>query len=148
MNRILIVDDEEGVLNALRRVLTRGPCRYGRFSYELEAETFASPQAALERARSASFDLVLSDFHMPKMDGVEFLSRIEQLQPDAVRMILSGSCDINAIRHTIHRANIYGMVPKPWNDEFLLSMIGQALNHRDLLREKRELAATAPAAPD
>ena len=80
---------------------------------------------------------------MPRMDGVDFLKQIEELQPDAVRMLLSGSCDINVINQTVHRANIYGMVPKPWNDEFLMSMVAQALNHRDLLLEKRELAGKA-----
>lgn len=146
MSRIMIVDDEEGILNALRRVLQREPCRYGRLAYTLEVETFASPRAALERARVAAFDLVLSDYHMPAMDGVEFLRQIALLQPDAVRMILSGSCDINVITRTIHPADIYGMLPKPWHDDFLLSMIGQALNHRDLLLERRALANPAPVA--
>lgn len=145
MNRIMIVDDEEGVLNALRRLLQHAPCRYGRHAYSLEVEAFDSPHAALDRARVAAVDLVLADYHMPRMDGVEFLKQIEQLQPDAVRMILSGSCDVNVITQTVHRANIYGMVPKPWNDDFLMSMVAQALNHRDLLLEKRELGAGAPA---
>lgn len=155
MSRIMIVDDEEGILKALRRLLLRAPCCYGQLVYTLEVEIFNSPHAALERARVADFDLVLSDFHMPKMSGVEFLAEIEKIQPDAARMILSGCSDINTINHTIHRANIYGMLPKPWNDYFLMSMIAQALNHRDLLLENRELArkahiareAAAPAAP-
>jgi DNA-binding NtrC family response regulator len=155
MSRIMIVDDEVGVLNALRRLLTRAPCAYGRLAYSLEVETFESPLTALDRAREAAFDLVLSDYHMPRMDGVEFLRQIEQIQPDAARMILSGCNDINVINQSILGANIYGMVPKPWNDYFLMSMIAQALNNRDLLLENRELAAktpdtrasTAPGAP-
>lgn len=146
MSRILIVDDEEGILKALRRLLLRAPCSYGRLVYTLEVETFDSPLAALERARVAEFDLILSDYHMPRMNGVEFLAQIEQIQPDAARMILSGCSDINTINQTIHRANIYGMLPKPWNDYFLMSMIAQALNHRDLLLENRELARKAKVA--
>lgn len=155
MNRIMIVDDEEGILKALRRLLLRAPCTYGRLVYELEVEIFDTPAAALERARVAAFDLVLSDYHMPRMDGVQFLAQIEEIQPDAVRMILSGCSDINVLNEKIHRANIYGMLPKPWNDYLLMSMIAQALNQRDLLLENRELAkkaqiaraAAAPAAP-
>jgi two-component system probable response regulator PhcQ len=141
MSRIMIVDDEEGILNALRRLLVRAPCRYGRLVYELKVETFASPDAALERARQESFDMVLSDYHMPSMNGVEFLARIEQIQPDAARMILTGCDDIDLINNTMLGANIFGVLPKPWNDSLLMSMIAQALNHRDLLLENRALAA-------
>jgi DNA-binding NtrC family response regulator len=155
MSRIMIVDDEEGILNALRRLLLRAPCSYGKLVYTLEVETFDSPHAALDRARVATFDLILSDYHMPRMDGIEFLKQIEQIQPDAARMILSGCSDINVLNQTILRANIYGMLPKPWNDYFLMTMIAQALNHRDLQLENRELARKAqvqreeeaPAAP-
>ncbi|MBI5901299.1 MAG: response regulator [Rhodocyclales bacterium] len=143
MSRIMIVDDEEGVLNALRRLMLRAPCRYGRLVYELEVETFASPQAALGRAREAAFDMVLSDYHMPAMDGVAFLAQIEQIQPDAARMILTGCDDIELINKSMLGANIFGVLPKPWNDSLLMSMIAQALNHRDLLLENRALAARA-----
>ena len=139
MSRIMIVDDEEGILNALRRLLLRTPCNYGRLVYTLEVETFDSPRTALERARVAAFDMVLSDYHMPRMNGVEFLAQIERIQPDAARMILSGTSDIDLINQSIHRANIYGMLLKPWNDDFLMSMIAEALNHRDLRLEKRAL---------
>lgn len=146
MSRVMIVDDEPGVLNALRRLMLRAPCRYGRLSYALEVEIFESPVAALDRARAAHFELVLSDYHMPRMNGVEFLRQIEEIQPDAARMILSGCNDINVVNQSIHGANIYGMLPKPWNDYFLMSMIAQALNHRDLLLENRALAGKVAAA--
>ena len=143
MSRIMIVDDEQGVLNALRRLLSRAPCAYGHLVYALEVETFDSPLAALDRARVAPFDLVLSDYHMPRMDGVEFLRQIAEIQPDAARMVLSGCNDINLINQSIQGADIFGMLPKPWNDYFLMSMIAQALNHRDLVLENRALAGKA-----
>lgn len=148
MRRIMIVDDEPGILNALRRLLLRAPCGYGQLQYKLEVETFDTPHAALDRARVAAFDLVMSDYHMPRMDGVQFLAQIEALQPDAIRMILSGCSDINVLNQSIHSARIYGMLPKPWNDYFLMSMIAQALNHRDLLLENRQLARKAQVALD
>ena len=150
MSRILIVDDEAGVLNALRRLLSRAACRYGRLVYTLEVETFDTPQAALERAGVAAFDLVLADFHMPRIDGVEFLARFRQIQPDAARMILSGTGDIELLNQTLQRAGVFGTLLKPWNDEFLMAMIAEALTHRDLQLEKRALArneTTAGAPP-
>lgn len=137
MKRIMVVDDEEGILNTLRRLFQRTPCTYGKLEYVLEIETFSSPLAALERARVMDFDLVLSDYHMPHLNGIDFLAHMAVIQPDAVRLILSGSNELSTISDTIDRANVYGLLPKPWNDQFLISMIAQALNHRDLQRESQ-----------
>jgi len=57
MSRIMIVDDEVGVLNALRRLLLSVPCSYGCLTYTLEVETFNEPAAALGQAKAESFDL-------------------------------------------------------------------------------------------
>ena len=106
-------------------------------SYELETEAFASPVAALARARVAAFDVILSDYRMPGMDGVEFLRRARELQPDAARLILSGHADRDAIERAFDEVRIYRFIAKPWNDAVLVSAIAEALNHRDLLLEQR-----------
>ena len=79
MHRLLLVDDEENILRALRRTLTLSDGVTPAF----EVETFASPAAALLRADEVKFDLVLSDYRMPEMTGVEFLRRFRVKQPDA-----------------------------------------------------------------
>ena len=61
MNRIMLIDDEENILRALRRVLGSQDC---------EIETFTQPVEALRRAQVANFDLFISDYRMPGMDGV------------------------------------------------------------------------------
>lgn len=140
MSRIMIVDDEDAILNALRRVLRRAPCVCGNRSFSLEVEAFSSPLAALERARHESFDLFISDFRMPEMDGVEFLKGAKALQPDAARLILSGYADLNALLRAVNEVGIERFIAKPWNDYELMSAIAQVLAHRDLLLENRELA--------
>ena len=140
MSRIMIVDDEVGVLNALRRLLLLVPCTYGRLTYKLEVETFTSAQAALERARGQAFDLFLSDYRMPEMDGVQFLQQVGKIQPDAVRLIISGYADLNAFADAINGADIFRFLSKPWNDYVLVSAIAQALNYRELMLENRQLA--------
>lgn len=140
MSRIMIVDDEESILNALRRVLRLAPCVCGNKSFSLEVEAFSSPAAALERVRHQSFDLFISDFRMPEMDGVEFLKGTKALQPDAARLILSGYADLNALLRAVNEVGIERFIAKPWSDYELLSAIGQALAHRELLLENRELA--------
>jgi CheY-like chemotaxis protein len=76
MSRILIVDDEESILKALRRLLRAAPCVYGNQSFNLDVHTFSSPVTALEHARHESYDLFISDFRMPVMDGIEFLKAV------------------------------------------------------------------------
>ena len=87
MHRILLIDDEPNVLNSLRRPLGT-QVSDGRDSFEISVETFDQPEAALWRAREAKFDLVMSDFRMPAMDGVSFLKAFRALQPNAARLIL------------------------------------------------------------
>ena len=137
--RLMIVDDEEGILQALRRLLRSTPCAYGKLRYELEVEAFSSPRTALARLREggAAFDLFLSDYRMPEMDGLEFLRQATLLQPDAARLILSGQADREAIDRAFAEIRIYRFIDKPWNDSVLASAIAEALNHRDLLREAR-----------
>ncbi len=142
----MIVDDEIGVLHALRRLLQRVPCTYGRLSYKLEVEIFESPTVALERAGQQAFDLFLADYRMPGMNGVEFLARAREMQPDAARLIISGYSDLNAFADAVNGADIYRFLSKPWNDYVLVSAIAQALNYRELMMENRQLAEKAGAA--
>lgn len=140
MSRIMIVDDEDAILKALKRVLRLAPCAFGGKSYTLEVTAFNSPQAALAAAHDDSYDLVISDYRMPIMDGIEFLKAIKAIQPDAARLILSGYADLNALVRAVNEVGIDRFLGKPWNDYELMSAIGQALAHRELLLENRQLA--------
>jgi DNA-binding NtrC family response regulator len=140
MYRIMLVDDEQNILNALRRLFS-SPAFKGSTSFEFQVETYSSPLLALQRARvGASFDLVISDFRMPEMDGVAFLKEFRQIQPNAERLILSGYADLEALVGAINEAQIFRFIAKPWNDFELKSAVAQALAHRDLLRENQRLA--------
>lgn len=139
-HKLMLVDDEPGILNALRRVLTLSGCHCNGKTYPLDIETFASPQAALARADAVSFDLVISDYRMPDMDGVTFLKALRAKQPDTVCMILSGYADLNGLIAAINEARIFRFIAKPWNDYELVSAIGQALAWRELQQENQRLA--------
>lgn len=130
MQRILLVDDEQNVLNALRRELA------GIY----EVETFTSPQEALRRAGEAEFALVVSDYRMPDMDGVTFLENFGQMQPDAVRLILSGEADMDVLIKAINVTHLYRFLTKPWDETDLKSNIQQGLDYREAILENRRIA--------
>ena len=132
MYRIMIVDDEPNILNSLKRVLKRVD--------GWEIETYDGVREALKRAKTATFDLVISDYKMPEMDGVEFLNEIRHLQPEAMRIILSGFTELQAMLSAINEAEIYRYICKPWDDHDLILTITHALTHRDVLVENRRLA--------
>lgn len=134
MAHILLVDDEQNVLNALRRELSGGH----------DVETFTSPREALQRAKATEFDLVVTDYRMPDMDGVSFLETFAQTQPDAMRLILSGQADIDALIKAINVSHVYCFVSKPWDKFDLKASIAQALSYREAMLENRRLAAAYP----
>lgn len=138
MTKIMLVDDEPNILNSLRRVIHAMP--WSAVGDSVTVETFNSPPAALARAREHAFDLVISDYRMPEMDGVTFLEQLVQLQPDIARIILSGYADLQAVVAAINKVQIFRFVSKPWNDFELNSAITQALDHRRLLQENQRMA--------
>jgi len=140
MSRVMLVDDEEAILKSLKRLLRLAPCAMGNKSFALEVESFSSPLEAIERARHEPFDLFVSDYRMPEMDGIEFLKEVKTLQPDAARLILSGYADLNALVRAVNEVGIDRFIGKPWNDYELMSAIAQSLAHRDLMLENRQLA--------
>lgn len=130
MARILLVDDEQNVLNALRREL--------KDDYDIEA--FSSPVAALLRSNDVSFDLVISDYQMPVMNGLQFLKQFGKIKPDAARLMLSGQADIDAMIGAINETHIYRLIAKPWDKAELQTCIAQALDFRNILLSIRRQA--------
>lgn len=142
MYRVMIVDDEENVLRALKRLLRSAPCYHQGVAYELEVETYTSPLEALDKVAEGPYALVLADYRMPELDGAEFLRRVRELQPDSVRMVLSGYADLNGLMKAINEAGITRFIAKPWNDYDLICAIAQGLAYRDMLLENVRLANT------
>ncbi|MBA8889854.1 CheY-like chemotaxis protein [Dokdonella fugitiva] len=122
MYRILLVDDEPNILSALRRCLAS--IDVGELDGEaLKVEAFTSPEQALERSEEQDFDLVVSDYRMPGMDGVEFLSAMMELQPAVPRMICSGYADRDAIIAAVNEVQLARFIGKPWVDEELAAAV-------------------------
>lgn len=132
--KILCVDDERNVLRALERIF---------LDDDYEIVTAGSGEEGLEIMTEAgdSFQVVVSDYRMPVMNGVEFLKAVYERWPDTVRIVLSGYADAGAIVAAINEGHIYKFIPKPWNDEELRVTIQNCLERYFLLKKNRELLA-------
>ena len=96
-----------------------------------QVETFTNPREALAYLKTQSVDLLISDYLMPEMDGITFLTAVRDLQPYAPRIILTAYADKkNAIR-AINEAGLYQYLEKPWNNDDLLISVRNGLEtHR------------------
>src|SRR5688500_964271 len=104
MSRLMLVDDEPHILSALKRSLLSQEQASPTKSDPFTIETFNLPEEALKRAQECPFDLIISDYRMPVMNGVMLLSKIRDLQPDAIRIILSGHTDLDGLVGAINEA--------------------------------------------
>jgi two-component system, probable response regulator PhcQ len=121
MKRLLIIDDDPAVLAALRRVLRRGTAG------GLHIDTETDPLRALGLTRERHYDVVVSDLKMPELDGVALLSLVGVVQPDAVRLLLTGSDDIGDAQRAISEAGVFRYLRKPWSDDELVAQVKAAL---------------------
>lgn len=128
MKTILFVDDEPDVLTGLRRVL-----RPMRHKWKM---LFAkSGIEALDIMDQAQVDIIVSDMRMPLMDGAQLLSRIKELMPQTVRIILSGHSDPEMILRSVEAAHQF--LAKPCDAEDLVDKLEKACALSDLLLNTR-----------
>lgn len=128
--RVLFVDDEAGILGALKRV-------FRRESYEIE--TASSGAAGLELFRRFRPAVVVSDYRMPGMSGVEFLTQVRAVDPESVRVMLTGCTDLPAAEAAINQGEVWRFITKPWNEQDLRSTVATANERFRLVAENRVL---------
>ncbi|MFZ4860374.1 MAG: response regulator [Desulfuromonadaceae bacterium] len=136
--KILCVDDEHNVLRALERIF---------LDDDYEIVLAGSGEEGLHAMEdSGPFQVVVSDYRMPVMNGVEFLKSVYERWPETVRIVLSGYADASAIVAAINEGHIYRFIPKPWNDEELRITIKNCVERYFLLIKNSELLAELGAA--
>ena len=127
---VLCVDDEQNILNALKRLLRKD-------GYRLL--TASSGDEGLKILEQNEVHVVISDQRMPEMSGTEFLARVKEHHPAALRIVLTGYTDVDSITESINEGHIYKFFLKPWNDQSLRLEIKQALDQYDLIQANKKL---------
>ena len=113
-NRVLFVDDDPKILAAFRRQLRK----------KIDIETVGSGPDGLKTIRSnGPFSVVVTDYCMPDMNGIEFLTQVREVAPETVRMLLTGSADLNAAIQAVNQGNIFRFLTKPCSQEMLVDAV-------------------------
>ncbi len=138
MGKIVVVDDEKIVTSAFKTLL-----KVEGFS---DAHFFNNPEEAVEFLKSNTPDLVISDFLMPQMNGLEFLSEVNKMYPEVSKILLTGYADKeNAIR-AINEIGLYRYIEKPWDNADLMINIKSGIERSYLLSELRKKISELEAA--
>ena len=128
LQTVLFVDDEEQIRQSLRRAFLETDicCLFA-----------ASAAEALEILRSREVWVVVSDNNMPGMTGIDFLSRVQQLTPDTVRIMMTAYADAATAIAAINRSGAFRFVTKPWDNDDLLRVVSEGLNQYLLVTAMR-----------
>lgn len=128
-HNLLIIDDEVEITKALTRQFRK---KYNVFSTTNAEEGFA----IMEKEK---IQVVLSDQRMPGLTGVDFFSKIKDKYPDALKLIITGYTDIEAVIGAINEGQVFRYVTKPWHPEELDTIIREAFEKYELITNNRKL---------
>lgn len=121
---ILILDDESIVTTTIKNYFEL------RGGYRVAA--FQAPEAALEYLKEHPVDLIISDQMMPGMNGLEFFTRVKEIQPEAVRILLTGYAQKEDAIRAINQVGLYQYIEKPWINEELELVVRNGLERKRL----------------
>lgn len=128
--RVLCVDDEPNVLDAFRRTLRK----------DFDIAVADGGEAALEIVRNdGPFAVVLSDMRMPGMNGIEFLKRLKEQEPDTVRMMLTGNSDQQTAIDAVNAGSIFRFMTKPCVPEHLAANLSAGIEQYRLITAEKDL---------
>ena len=130
MHKILFVDDEVDLLNGLKRTLRKD------FTIEIAV---GAENGLITLEEKGPFAVVVSDYQMPKMNGVEFLIKVKDKSPETTRVILTGQADMQAAINAINQGNIFRFINKPCEHDLLKSILNSCIQQHKLVTAEKEL---------
>lgn len=131
--RVLCVDDEPNILRALSWLLRK----------DFQVVTAESGKEGLALITQGDFDVVISDHRMPEMSGVDFLTQVKELAPRAMRILLTGYSDMEAVIQSVNESEVFRFVSKPWDVVELPMIVAQAAE----IARRQEIVLPPPENP-
>jgi CheY-like chemotaxis protein len=131
---VLVVDDEPGVLRAVKRLLAG--------TADLRVETTPDPEEAIAILRERPPRVLLTDYQMPGLSGLDVLRQARRAAPGTIRVLLTAHADRAAIIDAINVGRIFRYVAKPWSNDELAAVVSEALQAHRAYRDRRSLHQT------
>jgi DNA-binding NtrC family response regulator len=131
MSKILIIEDEAAIRRVLVKIISEESTDY-------EVDEAEDGLVGLEMVKKKDYDLIMSDIKMPKMDGVEVLSKIKVLKPEVPVVMISGHGDLDTAVNTM-RLGAFDYISKPPDLNRLLNTVRNALDRKSLQVENQRL---------
>lgn len=131
-SKILIVDDEPTVLDVLHRALLK---------QGYVCDTASDGDKALEYLKENSYDLIITDLNMPKMDGLELITRIKRQDPDKAIIVISANSDIALLRQCIIEHGAYDYIVKPFTFADVFQTVKRAIERSQLIKQIKDYQA-------
>lgn len=127
--KMLYVDDEAHNLTSFKAT----------FRKDFKVHIAESGAEGLEIVKKEELNIILTDQRMPGMTGIEFLEKAQLINPEPIRILITGYTDINAVVDAINKGQVYRYLNKPWNGGDLKATMEKAYEVYSLRRENREL---------
>lgn len=127
--KLLVVDDEVEVLNSLKRV----------FHKEYEVYIAAGAAEAFNILEKSDIEVILCDQRMPNMKGTEFLTKVKDIYPDIIRILITGYSALYDVMIATNESNVFMYLTKPWNVVDLKHSLKEAFDKNSLIRENKKL---------
>jgi DNA-binding NtrC family response regulator len=127
---VVIVDDEDMVITSVKAFLN--------LETEYTIHGFTDPQEASRFLETNPVDVIVSDYLMPKMNGIQLLGKAKHLQPEAARVLLTGHADKQSAIQAINEVGLFQYLEKPWDNSQLLLVIQSAIERTQLFRNLRD----------
>ena len=135
---VVIVDDEDMVITSVRAYLN--------LETDYDVRGFTSPEEAVRHLETHPVDVVISDYLMPKMNGLQLLTKAKELQPEAARVLLTGHADKQSAIQAINEVGLFQYLEKPWDNAQLLLVVNSAIERTNLLRQLQDKISELDAA--
>jgi DNA-binding NtrC family response regulator len=127
---VLLVDDEEMVITSIKAFL--------QLETDFRIQGFTDPQSAADYVSNNQVDVAISDYLMPRMNGIELLGRVKEVQPETSRVLLTGHADKQSAIQAINQVSLFQYLEKPWDNAQLLLVVQGGVERTRLFRELRE----------
>jgi len=135
---VVIVDDEDMVITSLRAFLN--------LETDYDVHGFTVPEEAIKHLETQPTEVIVTDYLMPRVNGIQLLGRAKQLQPEAARILLTGHADKQSAIQAINEIGLYQYLEKPWDNAQLRLVIESGIERTRLLRSLRDKITELDAA--